>query len=133
MVFFPISSICETTGYAIRTDNLVGTSPTSTTSFKDPSQGEGLYEVLCGTSHKQAIEALEKDGRVVNNLLGYILGLCYPVPYSNGTNTRLPRVPIFGIGCCWWQRPRIARQRAHNPTAFILHCRHQPYLSQCSI
>jgi hypothetical protein len=64
------SPICETTGYAIKSDKLVGTSPTPTTALKDP-HSEGLYEVLCGTSHQQAIDALEKEGRAFMNLTGF--------------------------------------------------------------
>jgi hypothetical protein len=66
-----ISPICETSGYAIRTDKLVGITPTPTTSLKKPSP-EGLYDVLCGTSYAQAIAALEKDGRAFDNLPGFI-------------------------------------------------------------
>jgi len=69
--FYAFSPICETSGYAIRTDKLVGITPTPTTSLKKPSP-EGLYDVLCGTSYTQAIAALEKDGRAVDNLPGFI-------------------------------------------------------------
>jgi len=40
-----------------------------------------LYDVLCGTSYTQAIAALEKDGRAVDNLPGFI-GLDHFAPHS---------------------------------------------------
>jgi hypothetical protein len=75
-ILFPfISPVCETDGYAIRTDKLVGTSLTPTSSLKDP-KAEGLYDVLCGSSLTQVVDALEKDGRALMNLGGFT-GLCY--------------------------------------------------------
>jgi hypothetical protein len=64
------SPCCETTGYAIKCDKLVGTTRTPTTTFNDPSQ-EGFYDVLCGTSLRQVIETLEKDHRALMNLGGF--------------------------------------------------------------
>jgi hypothetical protein len=75
MPLLVISPLCETTGYAIKTNNLVGSSPTPTTSLKDPKT-EGLYDVICGTTFKQVIQVLEKDGRALMNLGGFT-GLHY--------------------------------------------------------
>jgi hypothetical protein len=68
--FYAFSSVCETTGYAIITDKLKGTTPTPTGSLKKPSP-EGLYEVLCGTILQEVIETIEKDERALMNLGGF--------------------------------------------------------------
>jgi hypothetical protein len=77
MLFLVGSPVCETTGYAIKTDHLVGVTPTPATTLKDPTQAKGLYDVLCGTSFEQIVKALEKDGRALMNLGGFtgLLGL----------------------------------------------------------
>lgn len=99
--FYAFSPICETTGYAIRTNNLVGTTPTPTTSLKDPSHAEGLYDVLCGSSYTQVVAALEKDGRALMNLAGYT-GLGFIGASATGTHGSGLTVPplasmIIGI------------------------------------
>jgi hypothetical protein len=81
MLFLVISPVCETTGYAIKTDHLVGISPTPAVALKDPAHAEGLYDVLCGTSLQQVVEVLEKDGRALLNLGGFA-GLLDPSPLA---------------------------------------------------
>ena len=55
----------------MKTDNLVGTQRTPTATLKDPSNAAGYYDVLCGTSWKEAAVALEKEGRALINIGGY--------------------------------------------------------------
>jgi hypothetical protein len=59
-----------TSGYLVKTDKLTGTKPVAKTTLKNPSQ-EGLYEILGGTKLKDAVLALEKDGRALMNLGGF--------------------------------------------------------------
>ena len=65
-----------TAGYLVKTNNLVGTEPSSTATLKDPSNASAYYDVLCGTSCKEAAVALEKKGRALMNVGGYP-GSCY--------------------------------------------------------
>ena len=65
------SPVCVTAGYLVKTDNLVGTQPTPTATLKDPSGASAYYDVLCGTSWKEAAVALEKKGRALTNIGGY--------------------------------------------------------------
>ena len=60
-----------TTGYLVKTDNLVGTEPTPTATLKDPSNASAYYDVLCGTSCEEAAVMLEKKGRALMNMAGY--------------------------------------------------------------
>jgi len=60
-----------TAGYLVKTDNLVGTEPTPTATLKDPSNAAAYYDVLCGTSWKEAAVALEEKGRALMNIGGY--------------------------------------------------------------
>ena len=83
-----------TPGYLVKTDNLVGTQPTPTATLKDPSNASAYYDVLCGTSWKEAAVALEKKGRALMNIGGYsgpciletiIPFVCkdvFPIPYQ---------------------------------------------------
>jgi FAD/FMN-containing dehydrogenase len=64
------SPICETNGYLIKSDKLTGVSRSPTATLKDPSQAEGLYDILSGTTLQAIIDALEKDGRALMNLGG---------------------------------------------------------------
>jgi hypothetical protein len=65
------SPICVTPDYLVKTDNLVGTYRTPTAALKDPSNASAYYDVLCGTTWKQAAVALEKDGRALMNIGGF--------------------------------------------------------------
>jgi hypothetical protein len=69
--FTSSSSICETNGFLVKSASLTGITPTLGTTLKDPSQAEGLYEILSGTALNVIISALEKDGRAVMNLGGF--------------------------------------------------------------
>jgi hypothetical protein len=60
-----------TAGYLVKTDNLVGTQRTPTATLKDSSKASAYYDVLCGTSWKEAALALEKEGRALMNIGGY--------------------------------------------------------------
>ena len=60
-----------TAGYLVKTDNLVGTQPTPTATLKDPSNATAYYDVLSGTSWKEAAVALEEKGRALMNIGGY--------------------------------------------------------------
>jgi len=122
-VILVVSPVCETTGYAIKTDHLVGTTPTPTATLKDPTQ-EGLYDVLCGTSLKQAIEVLEKDGRALMNLGGFT-GLLYSVLFASSHTTQPPA--HFRSGHYWRDSDGNARQRAHDTSPCIHDSWHQPY------
>ena len=60
-----------TSGYLVNTDNLVGTQRTPTDALKDPANATAYYDVLSGTSWKEAAVALKKDGRALMNIGGY--------------------------------------------------------------
>ena len=92
MLFLVVSPVCETTGYAIKTDHLVGTSPTPAATLKDPARAEGLYDVLCGTSLHKVVEVLEKDGRALLNLGGFAGLLAFTVGVL--PSLTLPRTSI---------------------------------------
>jgi hypothetical protein len=64
------SPICETNGYLIKSDKLAGVSRSPAATLKHPSQAEGLYDILSGTTLQAIIDALEKDGRALMNLGG---------------------------------------------------------------
>ena len=71
LVILVPSPICVTAGYLVKTDNLVGTHRTLTATLKDPSKASVYYDILCGTSWKEAAIALEKEGRALMNIGGY--------------------------------------------------------------
>jgi hypothetical protein len=107
MLFLVTSSVCETTGYAIITDKLKGTTPTPTGSLKKPSP-EGLYEVLCGTILQEVIEMIENDKRALMNLGGFTgQALTYSASYSYCTQFTLVHVSIQGRAAL------VLQQREH--------------------
>src|SRR5215475_1684526 len=62
---------CVTSGFLIKSINLAGVKPTPTTALRDASLGQGLYDVLGGTTLQDLVEHLEKYGRAVMNLGGF--------------------------------------------------------------
>jgi hypothetical protein len=50
---------------------LSGTQRTPTASLKDPAAASTYYDVLSGTTWKDVVHALEKDGRGIMNMGGY--------------------------------------------------------------
>jgi hypothetical protein len=117
MLFLVTSSVCETTGYAILTDKLKGTTPTPTGSLKKPSP-EGLYEVLCGTILQEVIETIEKDNRALMNLGGFTgQALTYSASYNYCTRNLPLCLFRFRAGQHWCYSDGNTWQWAHaSPT-----------------